>query len=156
MKKILMLFVVMISILLVTACGNKEKEVLKTCTLEVNNSTAGYKVESTYEIYGRGKVVEKVISNEIVTSESDEILNNFETTLNTTYKNMNDTYGGYTFNITKETGRVISNAEIDSTSMDFNKYINDNQDIKDYLDPNNKLLISGVESLYKSLGATCN
>ncbi len=156
MKKILTLFVVMASILLVTACGNKGKEVLKTCTLEFNNSAVGYKVESTYEIYGRGKIVEKVISNEIVTSESDEVLNNVETVLNTTYKKMKDTYGGYTFSIIKEDGKVISNAEIDYTSMDFNKYINDNQNIKDYLDSNNKLLIAGLEKVYESLGATCN
>ena len=156
MKKILILFIAMASTLLVTACGNKGKEILKTCTLEVDNSTNGYKIESTYEIYGRGKIVEKVISNEIVTSDNVEMLDNLENNLSETYKTINDTYGGYTFDITKESGKLTFNTEADYTIMDFDKYINDNKDIKDYLDSNNKLLIAGLEKMYESLGATCN
>lgn len=151
-KGVKILSVFLVSILLM---GCEGKEVVKKCTLSVNNSSNGYSVNSTYEIHAKGDVVTSVKTKEVVTSDTESILSYFETNLNDTYKKANDTYGGYTYNIKKESNKVTSDVTINYEKMDLKKYVSDNSAMKSYVNKDNKITLKGAKKVYETLGATC-
>lgn len=154
MKKIVK--VIAISLLMVFLVGcDKGKDVVKTCTLENNQSASGYVLNSTYKIYATGDVVKKVETEEVVTSENETIRNYFETQLNNSYSAASSTYGGYTYDVKNEDNKVTSKVTIDYEKMDLDKFIKDNASIKQFLNKNNKITLEGVKSIYSTLGATC-
>ena len=156
MKKYIKIFALILVLTLITACGNDTaKESIKTCTLTSNDITNGYKLESKYMIYSTGKTVDKVVTVETVTSEDESVIDYFDEYLSTTYATYNETYGGYTNNITKETGKITSETTVDYSKMDLKKYVEDNSAMKDYVDSNNKLLTTGTVAIYEAMGATC-
>ena len=156
MRKSLKIFAIIAIAIIITGCGSKPaKSVVKKCTLNTTDEINGFKLESNYNIYATGKEVDKVITTEIVTSDNDTVLSYFETTLKNTYKSASSIYGGYTFNVTKEDGKVISNTTIDYSVMNLTKFIEDQPSLKGYVTSNNKLSLEGLKSLYESMGAVC-
>lgn len=157
MKKILSIVMVSIVVLTLTGCakGNSkgETKLVKTCTMTVTDSD--YEIESEYKVYGSGKTVDSVVTVETVISDDDDILDYLEEYSDTTYSNMNKTYGGYTFNIDRQDNKLITTTTIDYNTMDMNKFVSDNSAMKKFVNSDNKLLIDGIVSLYKSMGATC-
>lgn len=162
MKKFLSILTVSTIILTLTACGSKEtvkndseekSELVKTCTSTATNSD--YKMESEYKVYGSGKTVDSVVTTETVTSDDDDILDYLEEYVNETYSSMNETYGGYTYKIDRKDNKLIATTTIDYNKMNLDKYISDNSIMKNYVNSDNKLLIDGIVSLYKSMSATC-
>lgn len=154
MKKYFKAFTLIGIILIISGCG--KKEVMKTCTLTQTNSTQGYKLENEYKIYGTGKVVDKVVTTETVISDDDEILDYFEEYIDSTYETMNDNYGGYEYTIKKNNNKLIIETTIDYNKMNVKKYVEDNSVMKNYVNSDNKLLISGVTQIYELMGASCN
>lgn len=153
MKYIKIISLVFIVVLL-SGCG-EQKEFTKTCTLTSNNPVDGYKLDTEYKIYGKGKIAEKVVTIETVTSDNDEILDYFEKTLKSTYETTNKEYGGYTNKVTNKDGKLVSETTIDYTKMDLEKYVKDNSVMKNYVNSKNELLADGVQKIYEALGATC-
>lgn len=151
MKKFI--FLLPIFILCLTGCGN-EKTGSIVCTLSSKDAVNGYQLNSTYKINYKGEIVESVETEEVVTSDKEEILSTFETSLNNTYKKTNDTYGGYTYKVTKEDGKVTSKVTIDYSKMDIEQFVTDQPALKSYV-KDNKLLTDGLKSMYETLGATC-
>ena len=78
MKKCIKVLALVFAVILISGCSNSAKEVVKTCTLTSNDVTNGYKLESEYKVYGKGDVVEKVITTETITSDDEETLSYFE------------------------------------------------------------------------------
>lgn len=154
MKKYFMVLTLIITVFMVSGCG--KKEIMKTCTLAQTNSVQGYKMENEYKIYGTGKVVDKVITTETIISDNDEILDYFEEYVNSTYKTMNDNYGGYEYSIKRDNDKLISKTTIDYNKMNIKKYVEDNSIMKNYANSDNQLLISGITQIYELMGATCN
>lgn len=154
MKKYFMVLTLIITVFMVSGCG--KKEIMKTCTLTQTNSVQGYKMENEYKIYGTGKVVDKVITTETIISDNDEILDYFEEYVNSTYKTMNDNYGGYEYSIKRDNDKLISKTTIDYNKMNVKKYVEDNSIMKNYANSDNQLLISGITQIYELMGATCN
>lgn len=155
MRKCLKYFILVIAIIFVSGCDSNVREVQRTCKLTTNAVAQGYKLESEYVIYGKGDVVNKVSTIETVISDDEEILDYFEETLRTTYDATSETYGGYTIDITNENGKVVSKVTIDYNKMNLEQYVEDNSVMKDYVNSDNKLMVSGLVNLYESLGATC-
>ncbi len=155
MKKGVKFLVISLFVLLLVGCTSKEEKVVKTCTLNSDQSSSGYTLNSTYKIYATNDVVTSVETEEIVTSENKQIRDYFESTLNTSYKTANETYGGYTYNIKNEDNKVSSKVTIDYTKMDLEKFINSNTSIKAYVNKDNKLTLEGVKKIYENLGAIC-
>lgn len=153
MKKSIKL-ISLLSILLLCGCGNKEVLVTK-CTSSQNNSQANYNLKSEYTVYSQKGVVNKVESVETVTSDSESILDYFEKYLNSTYEQINKTYGGYTNKVVKNDDQVISKTTIDYKVMDMAKYVEDNSAMKNYVNNKNELTLEGIKSAYQSMGATC-
>lgn len=155
MKKIVRTLSLLFVLILISGCGHAEKELVRTCTLTSNDTVNGYKMESVYKIYGKGDVVEKVETTEIVTSDNEEILDYLEDYLIETYTLVNKTYGGYTNKVTNEDGKVVSLTTIDYNVMDLEKYAKDNTAVKNYINSDNKFLIEGIINIYESTGAVC-
>lgn len=150
MKKFI--FILPILAFCLTGCGDKEGII--ECELSSNDVVNGYALNSTYKINYTGDFVTSVETEEIVSSENDELLNNFEITLNDTYNKTNTAYSGYTYNVVKENGKVVSNVTIDYSKMNIEQFVKDQPSLKTYV-KDNKLLAEGIQALYESMGATC-
>ena len=151
MKKLALLVPVLL--LSLTGCGTTQTGTIN-CTLSTNDVINGYKLESSYKINYTGDYVDNVETLEEVTSESEVLLDTFETTLNDTYSATNQAYGGYTYTVTNESGKVTSKVTIDYSEMNIDKYVKDQPVLKSYVE-DGKMLVDGVKAIYESMGATC-
>lgn len=151
MKKLVLLIVYM----LLTLGNEGQEEVgIIVCTLSTNDVVNGYKLDSEYKINYKGDTVESVETTEIITSESEYILDYFETTIDDTYRKTHETYGGYTYNVTNENGKVTSKVTIDYNVMNLRQFVEDQPVLKSYI-KDDKLLVEGLKMIYESNGATC-
>lgn len=149
-KSILVLPVLMLCL---TGCGSK-KEGQITCTHSTNDVVNGYSTESKYVINYKGDDVESVNTVETVTSDNEETLAAFESSLNETYSKTNESYGGYDFTVENKDGKVVSNVTIDYNKMNLDQYVKDQPVLKDFV-KNGKMQVDGVKSIYEAMGATC-
>lgn len=155
MKKNFLVIISIFSICLLVGCGGKSKEEVINCNLKMTETGNNYTIESKYTIYGKDDVVTKVSTTEIVESEDTEILDYFEEYLTSTYSDLNDTYSGYDFKITKKEGKVTSVVNIDYSAVDMDKYVENNTAMQSYVNKDNKLTVEKAKLIYESLGATC-
>lgn len=155
MKHILKFLMVITFIVILSGCTTKVEERVVKCTLNQSYEDQNYEIESVYNIYTDGKVVNKVETTEIVTSNSDEILDYFENYTNTLYTNMNNEYGGYDFDILKEDDKIISDTKIDYTKLNRQKLVKDQPVMKNFMNDEYMLTLEGIKSMYEQMGATC-
>lgn len=148
MKKYLILFICLFCL---TGC---DKKGTINCTLSSKDVITGYELQSNYKINYKGKYVLNVETEEIVTSDSEDVLDYFENQVNTSYNALNEAYGGYNINVTREDNKLSSKVIIDYSKMNIEQYVTDSPTLKEYTE-NNKMLKDGVVALYESLGATC-
>ncbi len=150
MKKLL---IVLGMVFLLSGCGEKEIKSLH-CTIHSKNVIDGYEVNSTYDAVGEKGYAKTVTTKEETVSDSAETLDLFEETIKTTYKNMNDTYGGYTYTVNRESNKVVADVTIDYSKMNLNKMLEDQPVLDKYI-KDGKMLMSGLQKMYEDLGATC-
>ena len=131
--------------------GNNKKTV---CTLTSNQSKNGYKLESKYEINSKGNIVKTVEVIETITSKDKETLDKFEKQFKDQYEFNKKTYKGYTYKITNNGSKVVATVTINYKDFDMDKFIKNNEAMKQYT-KNNKLTLDGAKRLYESSGATC-
>ena len=150
-------------LVLLTGCGEETKEdVIQEvpkqatvhCELSSRDVINDYETTAEYTIYYTGDYVDKVDTVETIISDSTEILDTMEAYINTTYDSMNNAYGGYTYEVKKEDGKVISNVEIDYTEMDLDSYVTDQPLMANYV-KDGKFLLDGIVEIYEATGATC-
>lgn len=155
MKKIIKLASITALALILTGCGNEEKEQVTKCKLTSNVPASNYSLSSNYTIYSENNVVNKVITEEVVSSENEDVLEYFKEYLENTYKAQNDAYGGVINEVKVEDGKIISSTTIDYNKMNLKKYVEDNSILNNYVNDDNKLTTAGVVGIYQSLGAVC-
>ena len=155
MKKLIELASITALALILTGCGNEDKELVTKCKLTSNVPASNYSLNSNYIVYSKNNVVDKVVTEEVVSSENENILNYFKEQLETTYKAQNDAYGGVTNEVKVEEGKITSLTTIDYNKMDLEKYIEDNSVLNKYVNDDSKLTTAGVVGIYQSLGAVC-
>ena len=100
-------------------------------------------------------LVNSVTTKETVESDNEQVRSYFKKTLEDSYNTANENYGGYTYNVTEDGNKVISDVTIDYSKMDLDKFVNDNSQMKSYI-KNNKISLDGMKKIYEALGATCN
>lgn len=134
-------------------CGEKKQEA-KTieCTLDQELST--YQIKATYKIHAKGDTVEKVEVTETSTAKEAEILDQLERTLKLQYDNLNNSYGGYTYNVTKGENQISTSVTIDYSKFDSKKFADDRTGLNEYM-KDGKLTVAGVQRIYEMNGATC-
>lgn len=152
LKKFIITFIFLI---VLSGCSKQENEKIITCTLEQNNVAYGYKLSSVYKAITDGKVVKKVETTEVATSDNQEVLNYFENYINTLYGNMNNAYGGYDYKVTNENGKVTSITKIDYIVLNKEKFVEDQPSMKTYMNEDNMITVDGIITMYETLGATC-
>ena len=152
MKKI-KLFVVIIICFLVVGCGNKS--VTKNCTIISDQSSNGYKSNTTYTIYSKNDIVSKVEQKEVIDSNKKDILDFYKNEYNAMYQKYNKTYGGYTYSVDVNNNQLILRVVIDYNKFDMNKYIRDNTGIKKFVNDKNQYTLDGIVSMYKNMGGSC-
>lgn len=155
MKRILKVLVIFIFVVILSGCDSKSEEKVVKCMLDQNNEVYGYKLHSEYNIYTDGNVVNQVESEEVATSDNDEILDYLANYTNTLYTNMNNAYGGYEFKVTKEDGKLVSKAKIDYANLDKEKLAKDQPTMKNYMNDDYMLTLEGIKQIYEQMGATC-
>ena len=133
--------------------GSKEK--ITKCSLYKKDVTSNYEINSTYTVYSKNKIAYKVETIEKVTSDSAEVLNRFETSLNNSYSQLNNAYGGYKYEITKKNNELVSNVLIDYSKVNLEQLAKDQPTMKNVMDDNYNILLDGLLGTYKSIGATC-
>ena len=155
MKKFIGGICIFLLVLLVSGCGEEQKELTRKCTFTSNNLAQGYVLDTVYTIYYQGNVVNKVVSLETVTSSDSSILDYFETTLKNTYNQYDQAYGGYVNNISVNDGKLVSETTIDYNEMNLEKYVQDNSVMSNYVNDDNKITVDGIVAIYKATGAVC-
>jgi len=153
MKKIIKIVFVLVLVILLAGCKGKES-VLK-CSFKTDQSASGYKIKYNYDIYYSDDVVNKTITTETVTSKNNTILAYFEKQLKNQYKINNESFGGYTYEITNKNGKVVSNVTIDYSKMDIKKFVKENPAMQSYVNKSNQITLKGIKKMYESMGATC-
>ena len=154
MKKGLKILFISLFVILISGCGKSNKEVVSICTLSSNQSSNGYKISSNYEIHSKDGLVNSVTTKETVESDNEQVRSYFKKTLEDSYNTANESYGGYTYNVTEDGNKVISDVTIDYSKMDLDKFVKDNSQIKSYI-KNKKITLEGMQKIYEALGATC-
>ena len=175
MKKIIKYISIILCLALITGCGAKEKkekelptnlvESIKidttgaatVCTAEYDYSdTQGYATGSKFAVFtDENDIVVKVVTQEIVVSNDEDILALFQDSLERNYSTFSQ-YGGYDYDIKIEGNKLISSVTIDYTETDLKTMAADNESLKVYLNSDNKFTLSSVKSMYISSGAECN
>lgn len=153
--------------LILTGCGETTKKELETnisdkikidddgakliCTTDYDYSELNYVLGSKYVVFADDKdKVTKVLSSEIISSNDKSKLDEFENYLNQNHDAASK-YNGYTYNIERESNKVISTVTIDYSEFDLKKFLSDNES-KELED----LTIDSIEKKYVSLGAKCS
>lgn len=150
MKKLILLVPALL--LSLTGCATQTGTI--NCTLSSKDVVNGYELDSVYKINYTGDYVDSVETVEVVTSDSDSILDTFETTLNDSYSATSEAYGGYTYEVTREEKKVTSDVTIDYSEMDIKEFVEDQPTLNSYVE-DGKFLVEGIKALYESMGATC-
>ncbi|MBR2828543.1 MAG: DUF1307 domain-containing protein, partial [Bacilli bacterium] len=104
------LFIIAVICLFVVGCG--EKKVVKTCTIENDQSINGYKSVITFTISATGNNVVELKQKEVIESEKKDIIDFYKNDFETTYKSYSKNYGGYTYHIDVKDNQLIVDATI--------------------------------------------
>lgn len=149
MKKNFALMLVGCIIFLTTGCGNAEKEM--TCTRTMDQG--GMKVDLKYEVTYSNDTVKKVKSTEKITSDSKVTLETYKKNVEQMYSPYKD-IEHYEYSVKIDGNTLTSIANIDYEKVDTDKMIKidsaNSQLIKD-----GKVSLKNIKSVYESVGATC-
>ena len=172
MKKYFSIILIFIISIILVGCGNnnnkqeanghiaEENDVSKVkkivCKLEKEDTVNSYKLDTTYELTVENDLVIKNKMTEIITSTNKDTLDYFENYMKSTYKTMNDKYGGYDYKVTNDGKQVASSTTIDYTKTDIEKIIQDDSSMKLMVNSNNQVTLAGVKSVYNTLGIACD
>ncbi len=155
MKKYSFIIVSFFVVFLLSGCVSKDKEQHLSCKLYSKDVLSGYELNATYDAYAKDEVVTSTKSKEVVTSQEETILDSFEETLTTTYKTLNESYGGYTYKVNRNKTEVISDVTIDYEAMNLTAFVKDQPTVKQYMNNSLRFTLSGIQAMYEELGATC-
>lgn len=154
-KYIILAVLLLILVLLIAIIGIRNREKTTVCSLKNNQISSGYSINSTYEIHSKRKIVSTIIINQKITSKDEKILKEFKDSFEKQYKNYNKTYGGYQYSgkINKDT--FTSKVIVDYKKVDLDKFVKDNEAMKEYMNKKNKFTIDGAKKMYEYMGASC-
>ncbi len=149
MKKVMMGIVACLSLMLLTGCGNEQKTM--NCSRTMNQS--GASIDLKYEVLYTGAYVDVVKSKEKITSDDEELLETYRKNVETQYAPYKDVEH-YVTNVSIDGNVLTSTADIDYTKIDTSKMI-EIDSANGSLIQDGKVKLETIKSLYESLGITC-
>jgi len=153
MKKIIM--VIIFSLFLAGCVNDNSKSGIIECKLDNEVVKNNYTLDANYKIHYKGSIVEKVETEEIISSDNNSIIESFESKFSSTYKLMDLLYGGYTHYVETTVGKVTSSVTIDYTTIDMDKLIEDQQSMKNLVNKDNKISVKKLKQTYEAMGMIC-
>ena len=126
-----------------------------TCNIEVDNDLQNYTIKGIYTIHYKDNFVTRIEKKEQYISPNREIINYLNESKSLEYYNLNDLYGGYTYDINHNETTVAITSNIDLSLVDLKKMEQDKKIDKDYV-VGNRLTKSGIVRVYESKGAICD
>ena len=165
-------FILICALLLITGCGEKEKvkkavkvNLLDEIKLEAeeanivcqsyNKDNEEYEVASKIAIYyDKNENITKIESSELLASDNNNILNDFESYYNSNYEKIAN-YGGYTYDIHQGKKRLISNVIIDFNTFNTESYVADYPEIAETFNEEFKLNKDNLLEIYSNQGIKC-
>lgn len=163
MKKIFKGVIIVSLVIMLAGCGQKKTssiptstDPIKTCTLSSSSTLEGnaFDMNNEYRIYGTDGLVSNVTTIESVTSDSQDVLDYFQETVDAQYKAINDVYSGYDYSFKTDGNTLTITTNIDYNKMNLKQYIQDNN-MQSYVNSNNQFTVDGITRIYTSIGATC-
>lgn len=169
MKKIIIPILVLI---LLTGCTEKTKKknkieinLLNEIQIESeeanlicysnNNNNSDYETASKFAIYyDDNEIITSIESYEIIASDNQDILNDFESYYNSNYEKIAN-YGGYTYDIHQEKKRLIANVIIDFNTFNIESYTADYPETLENFNDDYKLEKDKLLEVYSSKGIIC-
>ena len=148
MKKIIVLIIA----LFLVGCS---KEEIVTCNIEVDNDLQNYTMKGIYNIYYKDNYVTKIEKKEQYISPNEDVITYLNDSKNLEYYNLNDLYGGYTYEIKNSETALAITSKINLSLVDLKKMEQDKKIDKDYV-VGNRLTTSGIVRVYESKGAICD
>lgn len=149
-KKIIIL--ILVSFLFITGCNNNKSI---TCTSIIENKLSDYKMSAEYKITYNSDYVKTIEKKEQYKMDTEDIKNYIYESKNLEYKNLNDLYGGYQYEVTETENEVNVKVFINVEELNIKSMIND-EFLDKYYVKNNKLTLSGLKQFYKSKGIDCD
>lgn len=113
-----------------------------------------YTLNNYYLINYNGDYVKSVQTIEEVESDDATYLKNVKKLTEETYKELNDTYGGYEYKVYIEGNKVVAETTINYDKLNIKKFIQDAPEMKKYT-KDEKMTLKGVKALYEESGAIC-
>lgn len=151
MKKYVKFLLLILVTIILSGCGNK----LDTAECSFESNQSDYNIETKYKIYYKDNIVKKVDIDEVITSSSNDKLEEFNKSFKNQFDN-NSRYGGYTYDIKANNDNLELHVNIDYTSFNMKKFVSDNLAMKEYVNKDNKLTLDGIIKMYEASGSTCS
>lgn len=148
----------LITIVLLTACTNKEEKDYKMirCTRKAQSSAGdNVKLDLSYKVYYKDDYVKKVIATDKVTSSDNSIINQYANS----YKNIYASYDGlkhFSNKITVTKDSMTSITEIDYAHIDTDKLLEIEGKDDNVVNDEGKVPLKDFLAFYEKYGAKCD
>lgn len=166
------LFLIMLFLMLLTGCGESLKEdELKNelldsiemedinanyiCTCSIENDNDNYNLAGKYAItLNDKKLVTNVKSIEIIESNNENVLNYYETYLNSNYRRIS-MYNGFIYEVKRENNHLITSVDIDYKEIDKEAFLTDYPDMAEYITKDKDFTEESIINYYKKNKINC-
>ncbi len=149
MKKVMVAVVACLSLILITGCGEKQKTM--NCSRTLNQT--GVSMDLKYEVLYTGDYVDVIKSTEKVTSDNKDVLETYRKTVEAQYEPYKD-IEHYEYNVTVDGNVLTSTANIDYSKIDTNKML-EVDSANGTLIQDGKIKLETIKKYYNQLGMTC-
>lgn len=158
MKKI---FVLMALVLIcTTGCSLREKIIENwdgrekmVCTLKESMDDYDYNIK--YIVKYKGEFVDEIETEAEYITDNSKLLDSIEESIIESYEEFNSEYGGYTYTMNKNSGKLSVNTIVDYNTMNVKKYAEKYEDARKNFNEDYKVILEKMKEFYTSLGAVC-
>lgn len=168
MKKIIFILLLLI---IVTGCNNTNNNIVDSsilsntieidlndasymCTKDYKDEINNYALGSKYAIITEDDIVKTIKSIEILESNKQSIINDFEGYINANYSKIKE-YGGYTFEINHEGNKLITNVTINLEEFNMDGFLSEFPEFINNLNEDNKLTVEALIDYYETKNIEC-
>lgn len=154
-KKLLILGI--IALVLITGCGQKEKDTTKKMDKMVCTRTSNMndlEMDFNYQVYYEGNNVNKVQTTEKIISDDTTVLGEYKQQIEALYSNF-DNIENYNYNVVIEGDTLTSTTDINYEKIDINELLKIDSSISQLLNDDNKIDLDKITEVYEQIGATC-
>lgn len=154
-KKFVFIGILLLSICFLGGCDDTSNYSLITCTKNASFADDDVTADLKYEIYYEGDYVKKTISTEMITSEDQNILKEYQTSYQNVFSKYQDIQY-YDNTVTLKDHTVTSKTVIDYTKVNTDKIVEIEGDKGNIFTDKGKVKLETLLDLYKEYGAQCN